>query len=198
MSDKNYLSFNGDDAGNIWLNGEKIFDAAEPGTRVYTIEGDVAPPDLSYSDTLKFSRVQRLTVRVIGVVYGGKEDCVDMNNKCRDVAVMALGFHAQGKYVWTVKGACQRCAIAGPLLVHGNVTDVEVGNHSDQSDDITGPVRIDLVSDLPVRYNLLNGYGLEHGPGKYERGIVLPGFFRSLFAKGYALLKKILRIVDKV
>ena len=194
MSDKNVWSFVGDDEGRIWLNGDLI-EGPGPGIRVFRFPGDVAPPDGSYADVLKFSGVQRLVVTVDGTVYGGREDCVDMNRKCRDVTVSAKAFSSGGKYVWTCKGGSSGCALYGRIVKHGSVTDVEVGNHSDQSDEVTTETRLHLTSDSPIRYNQLHATSLRlMGPGPYKPGLTIPGAFRTLFAKVYAFLKKHLRL----
>lgn len=192
--DKNYLSFNGDAAGNVWLNGVLIAQAEMPGVREYVIEGAVEPPDDTYADALKFSGVQRLRV-VVDRVVGGREDCVDVNNHCRDVEVVArLGFVPRGKYVATIKGGSRNITLRGPVLGHGTEVDFDCGNHSDQSDNETQGITLDLWTPdgSAITWRQLNGSDIRLREGQAWRAVlrIRGGFWRNLFAKVYAFGKK--------
>jgi hypothetical protein len=85
--DKNLFSFTGDEKGNIWLNGDILFwDKDYNGdTREYTLDfRDIDVAD-DIADTLKFSGARDLTVFVQGNVPGGYEDCIDINNHCKNL-----------------------------------------------------------------------------------------------------------------
>lgn len=192
--DVNLLSFNGDLAGNVWLNGVKIFDASEPGIRVYTIEGDVDANPSQYADAVKFSGVRRLHVIVTGIIYGGAEDCVDVNNKCYQVTLVALGgFRARGNFVGTIKGGSKQITIRGEVLSHGTEVDFDFGNHSDQSDDETQGIFLDVWAEFTVTWRQLNASDVTLRVGSRFRAVLRlrGGFWRSLFAKLYAIYAKL-------
>ncbi len=139
MSDKNFLSI-----------------AGEPNVGARNL-GDLASPDLSYSDTLKFSNAQNGFVSV-GVLEGGAEDCVDINNGSRNLAVSARQFRPRGKFVATIKGGSSGITLAGEIDGHGTEVDIDLGNQSDQSSEVTTRVSFWLTAkdESPITVRVWN------------------------------------------
>ena len=113
----------------------------------------------AWSDTLKYSTGLTDFVHRVGDVFGGKEDCIDVNNRCRNVAVYAKGLWSGGKYVATIKGGSTGTRITGRIVAGGSEVDVDIGNWSDQSDQpTTGTVLCLTRTDgRPVTVRVLNG-----------------------------------------
>jgi hypothetical protein len=191
--DDNLISFTGTPDGSIWRNGEALF---LPGTgmREWTEDRPTLPAGRTIDDVLKFSGVHRLRVNVIGTVPGGTEDCVDINNKCRNLEINCPdGFMPYGQYVATIKGGSENITVSGPIWKRAKTVEVDLGNFSDQSQAVTRGVKLGLwmVDNSPVRYRRLNAIEptlLGHG---YKRVLRIRGFFRKLFVKGYAFLKRL-------
>lgn len=198
--DKNLFSFTGDEKGNIWLNGDILFwDKDYNGdTREYTLDfRDIDVAD-DIADTLKFSGARDLTVFVQGNVPGGYEDCIDVNNHCKNLTVIAEGLIPRGRYCATIKGGSANIKIVGNLLSHGEATDVALGEHSDQSMLPTVGVSLGITSidGSKVDYwqfNANNPSFLD-GTGPYNQEIKIPSWFRGTFARIYRWLKKFLPI----
>lgn len=196
--DKNWISFSGDADGNVWLNGEQIFWA--DGTdkiREYYV-GDVCPPDGSYADALKLSGVVRLRI-IANRVYGGYEDCVDVNNKCRDVFIEATGgYFPNGRYVATIKGNSIGVVISGQIHGKAKTLEIDIGNHSDQSLRENHNITLDVWTEgnWPIRWRRLNASTIHLREGqRFDRVFkIRGGFFRCLFARVYAFAKKHLRL----
>jgi hypothetical protein len=144
--------------------------------------GLVQPP--THQDTLKFSGLVSFRGH-FGTVYGGTEDCADINNRCDNVRLHAAEWRPQGQYAFTVKGGCRNITLAGDLFGHGKTVDVDLGNWSDQSNEPTTAVTIDLYSqdDRPVIIRVLNAdkpmviggahrYAFPH-PDAWYHGIVV-------------------------
>jgi len=194
--DDNFISFTGDAAGNIWRNGALIFTPAHSRSqRIWTERQIVVPADRQIADVLKFSGVRGLTVLVRGILPGGYEDCIDINNHCADVEVdLEDGALPVGDYFATIKGGSRDIVISGKLWAPAKTVDVDLGNLSDQSDDITRGVTLHLamMDGSRVTYRQLNASAPTLSwPDDYRRTFRLRGIFRSLFAKGAALLKKL-------
>lgn len=201
MKDRNYYQFTGDAAGNVWLaigdgDREKVADASQLGIREYTHEGDLIPP-AGNQDTLKFSGVRRLRVIVTGRIVGGSEDCVDVNNGCEYIEVIAEGgYEARGRHVATIKGRSRYIRLAGEILRHGSIVDIDLGNHSDQSSERTEGVTLALTNreERPITWRRINATTPTFNVGqKYKRIFSVPGELRAFFAWVYALLKKVFR-----
>lgn len=202
--DDNLISFTGDAAGNVWRNGVHLFgpperDAETGGEALRFHEevmGEPLPPDRDIADTLKFSGVRALCVRVVGMVHGGYEDCIDINNRCSRLAVeVPHGLRAAGRYVATIKGGSRDIEITGMIVQHGSVCDVDLGNWSDQSQDRTERVWLDLwtAAARPVTYRRLNATTprLRGNPPNYRRLWSVPGELRRAFLATFALLKRL-------
>ena len=153
---------------------------------------------LENSDALKISLSSKGFVSA-GTIVGGKEDCVDINNHCRDIQVQATLFVPQGDYAFTIKGGSEDITVTGVVRGHGKVVDVDLGNVSDQSDDLTRRVSICLTHENgePITIRVLgceNPKLLNAGAQKYVYTFRLWKPFRGLFLKTYKQLKKILPI----
>lgn len=181
MSDKNFKSF----------CGERPL-----GRRLI---GDLIPPDGTYSDTLKVTDCADGELYA-GHVVGGKEDCCDINNHTSNVRVAAELWEPRGDYGFTIKGGSTNITVAGRYRGHGKVVDVDAGNISDQSDDITGPIYLCLDHELgpqePITVRILGAMRpvLLNPSQKYVFIFEIPGFWKSVFLKVYKQLKKILPI----
>lgn len=152
MSDRNLISFTGDDAGNIYCTtagGDRVLILAHDdpnrvinwrGTPSGTIRGGP-----QYADSLKFSNVRNVTV-YLDEVIGSAEDAVDINNRCRDLIVCISRVVTQGRYCATIKGQSDRVAlIIGVLQGRGSESDFDLGNHSDQAKGRTKNVKIHVA-----------------------------------------------------
>jgi hypothetical protein len=205
--DDNLISYTGDAEGNVWRNGLHLFcpperDAETGGEAMrHATERNITLPDPAtgrrIADTLKFSGVRNLTVTVEGMVPGGYEDCVDVNNRCQAVRIHAPdGFYPLGRYLATIKGGSRNIMLTGPVWSHGRVCDVDLGNLSDQSLEVTRAVSLNLAptaSGQPVTWRQLNAAEpIFLGPiGHYRRVWRLRGVFRWIFAHGARLLKRL-------
>jgi hypothetical protein len=195
--DNNLISFTGKD-GNIWKNGQILFWATDHTPGVRRTHTMVMPPKQpGIDDTIKLSGVKDFDLEIFGEVWGGKEDCVDVNNKCCDCTISASdGYRPSGRYAFTVKGDSSGIRLVGEMLSHGTTVDVALGEHSDQARGITTDVRLDLFSRKgPITYWIFNATDptLE-GKGPWKSKFDMPGFFRAPFAWLWRMLKKILPI----
>lgn len=141
MTDINHRSYA--DIGNIRIDSETL-----------------SPPDDTYADTLKLSHAA--SVDVVGChIYGGTEDCIDMNRECRDVKILDCDLIPGGKYAVTIKGGSRGILLRNVVLhAHGSETDIDIGNWSDQSKELTKGVALDNVTmadGSPVRCRVLWG-----------------------------------------
>lgn len=156
MSDRNLQSF-------YETSNDTTYDAADnlgyPNPR----------PD--WSDALKITSQCTNFTYVGQTVYGGQEDCVDINNRCKSVRVSAV-FRPQGKYVSTIKGGSRGIILTGSVYGHGTEVDVDLGNWSDQSQETTRQVHLNLKSmdGKPIRVRVLKAETptFEEGSGPYE------------------------------
>lgn len=153
---------------------------------------------LEFDDILKITDCQDITVEVRGVLPGGREDCIDINNHCRNVTVwVSDGMHPNGNYAATIKGGSSDIEIIGKLLSHGKVVDFDLGNHSDQSDNTTREVSlmVESPSGDVITWRRLNATTPHLKPGqRWKRKFKLPGELRELVFKVYAFAKKHLRL----
>ena len=104
-------------------------------------------------------------------IYGGHEDCVDINNRCKSIRVSAV-FWPQGKYVATIKGGTRGVNLTGSVYGNGSEVDVDLGNWSDQSQETTRQVHLNLkpMSGKPIKVRVLKAETptFEEGSGPYE------------------------------
>jgi hypothetical protein len=204
--DDNLVSFTGDERGNVWRNGVHIFGPDVPEHDVPTHQRVVVERDLVdlleqaldegrvIADVLKFSGVLDMVVVVEGICPGGREDCVDVNNRSDNLVIHApAGFRPAGKYVSTIKGGSADISIHGPILEGARVVEHDLGNWSDQSQARTGPVSLSTPSagGWPVRWRRLNAMTPALGEGRYTQVLGVRGWFRPIFVKLYALGKRL-------
>ena len=176
-TDKNTLSF----AGERPLGVKRIGDVvAKPGE----------------SDALKVTDCDYGMI-FAGTISGGKEDCVDVNNKCHDIEIFADLFVVNGKYLATIKGGSSRILLVGEVKGHGSEVDVDIGNVADQSDNLTRQVKLALkhVDGDPITVRVLGGERpIILNPFEQEYRIVfeVPGRLpKSWFLKAYKFLKRL-------
>lgn len=206
LPDDNLISFNGDQQGNIWRNGCHLFGPDVPEHDVATDERIVTLNNVAelfenahlqgrkIADTLKFSGVRFLTVHVRGVVPGGYEDCIDVNNKCFDIKIFAPdGLKANGKLVTTIKGGSNHIHITGPILKSGTVADHGLGNWSDQSKEVTRNVVLDTpAKDRATTYYQMNAQRPTSTIGvQLKSRFRVRGFWRTTWVFAHGLLKKL-------
>ncbi len=157
--------------------------------------GDLTPSSF-HSDTLKISDCADGMI-LAGHVIGGKEDANDCNNHCSNVVMQADCWEIRGKYGFTIKGGSSNITLIGLVRGHGSVVDVDLGNISDQSDDITGPVSLQLAHELgsqePITVRVLGATNpiILNPEQAYKVIFAIPGPFRSFFLKAYKFLKKL-------
>lgn len=166
--------------------------------------GDVYLSDLIadsavHADALKITNCADGRI-FVGRIVGGVEDCIDLNNHCENLEIFADSIEPRGKYGITNKGGNRNITIHTKLRGHGSEVDVDLGNVSDQSDDVTGPTRLNIEHELglqePVRIRNLNAMRpiILNPLQRYETVFAVPGVFRSLFSKIYKQLKKLFPI----
>ena len=198
--DKNLLSFTGDEERNIWLNEEILFWGRDyrGERREYYLDLNEVEVGAEIADTVKFSGVRDFTLHIRGNVIGGYEDCLDLNNLCQRVTVIADGLIPTGRYAITIKGGCEDILIDTTLLDHSKTVDVSLGEHSDQSFKVTREVTLSIaaVDGSKVTYWQFNADRphLVGSTGPYDCKIRIPRRFRVVFARVYSWLKKFLPI----
>lgn len=161
--------------------------------------GDLIADPAVHADALKITNCADGRV-FVGRIVGGAEDCIDLNNHCENLEIVAESIEPRGKYGVTNKGGNRNITICTKLRGHGSEVDVDLGNVSDQSDDVTGPTKLYIEHELgpqePVRTRNLNATRpiILNPAQRYETIFAVPGFFRSLFSKIYKQLKKLFPI----
>jgi len=188
-TDHNHLSFTGDAEENIYLNGELLFHGHQPGMRHYEM-GDILPPP-GTSDSIKItSGCCRLHITANRVI-GGSEDCVDINNECRDIVVDAI-WEPRGKYLATIKGGSRDIELRGRVVTQGKEVTIDLGNHSDQSKKRTEGVFLNLTCNQPITWRRINATTPQIRAGqKFKKKLSVPGELRAFFAAAYIWLKRI-------
>lgn len=135
-----------------------------------TFGRQTSTPD--WQDTNKYTSRIHDFVHDVGNVFGGLEDCVDINNGASNGMITAAAFFPQGKYCATIKGGSHDIRLRGTLCGHGSEVDVDLGNISDQSDAKTTGITLDLVSadGTPINVRVLNADKpqLIEGTGPYR------------------------------
>lgn len=151
MSDFNYFSIT-NDAYTIGAGGPNPQIVSElPVDNKFTPEN----PE-QYNDILKFSNRQGISLTGVQVSHG-KEDCVDINNHCTNITLQGeFGVNGNGRQCFTVKGGSEDIFISGVIHTPGNSTDVEIGNWSDQSYNLSKNVQVNLrrADGKPVRVRI--------------------------------------------
>lgn len=151
-----------------------------------------------HADALKVSNASNGVIYA-GAIVGGYEDCVDLNNHCSDVTIIADLWEPKGDYLATIKGGSNHIQLHGIVRGHGKVVDIDIGNISDQSDDLTTMVMLNLKHEAgePITIRVLGGDKpvlINEATQKYVYKFVLWAGFRTLFLKVYKQLKKVFPI----
>tara|TARA_R110002110_G_scaffold74463_6_gene196997 strand:- start:1774 stop:2391 length:618 start_codon:yes stop_codon:yes gene_type:complete len=197
--DKNLYSFTGDEKGNIWLNELILFwgkDWVEGTRRTHTLDLRDVHVGNDIADTVKLSGALDLNVIIVGIIEGGYEDCIDINNECKRCTVSAPdGCTPRGRYFTTIKGGSEDIMISTWLMAYGDTTDVALGEHSDQSMKATKRVTLDItvIPGNTVGYWQFNATDPVRvvGSGPYHCEFRMWPWFRKPFAWIVVGLKKI-------
>lgn len=189
MSDKNYISLYESSNGQV-VN----YDILDPSRDLAFMS---IPPAGIGSDTLKITadetkglHPENITVRGKKIV-GMNEDCCD-EQKGRNNDVRFDDWYSGGQYVCTIKGGTQGARRGGCIIKHGSVTDVDIGNYSDQDNNPTTGTRLNFTtkdgSAVKVRVNNGDDPIIENPTQRYE--IKNNRFLYSIYRFFKDLLKK--------
>ncbi len=152
--DINLVSFNGpQDNGRIIPVG--------------VIGGDIATA--TYASALKCSTALTDARISAGVVYGGKDACVDVNNLCLNVVLDVERAVPHGQFFATIKGGSTNISLVCHEIAPGaKVCEVITDDWSDQSHNATKGISLDLkmsdgsavrVISLKTKPHLVPGSG---------------------------------------
>lgn len=113
-----------------------------------------------YDDILKLSHATNTKI-LSCIIYGGKEDCIDLNRYCNNILIQDTILYPFGNYVCTIKGGTSNVTLKNIILKNrGKETDIDIGNWSDQSNELTTNIILDNVTcydGSPVRVRVLWG-----------------------------------------
>jgi len=147
---------------------------------------------LIYDDVLKFSHATNCSF-VGGTVYGGRENCIDMNRECENVLIEDTLLIGGATASVVIKGGSRNCTLSEVLITPGGGRwDIELGGHSDQSRKRTVNTRLFHVrrtDGRPVRVVVGRADKPEIRGGYVEvlfwesLALKLFVFFRGLFSK---------------
>lgn len=140
MPDVNLISFNG------------------PHDNYRAVKMEAPLDGTGFDDTVKCSTGLTGFKAQFGVVKGGREDALDVNNRCQELDLAADLWVLRGTMGFTIKGGSRDVRVSGPVEGHGRECDVDLGNASDQSHEETRRVRLNLwrVDGSPIRVRVLN------------------------------------------
>ena len=142
MPDVNYYSI-------ADRNDEEVASCVLPGT---------GENPLDYSDILKLSKATNIVVKGC-TIHGGKEDCIDMNRYCENILVEDTKVISNGNYCFTIKGGTKNVTLRNVVIEkHGKWYDIDLGNWSDQSNELTTGIVLDNVTSAdgkPVSVRVL-------------------------------------------
>lgn len=113
---------------------------------VLVFDETLKPDDLAaFSDTLKFSKVEYAKAQSC-VIWGCKEDCIDMNRYCNNIIVEDCVLIPSGKFGVTIKGGTRNVVLRDVTFHgHGKEVDIDIGNWSDQSAEMTTGITLSNV-----------------------------------------------------
>jgi hypothetical protein len=158
--------------------------------------GEDIVPGPETADTLKFTSQLYNLEGHYGYVKAGYEDVVDINNRSSWVVLFGDTWDISGsKYGFTIKGGSHDCAIHGTIRGHGRECDVDLGNWSDQSNDKTRRIVLNLRSEdgSPIRVRVLNADrpNFEPGSGPYEWVFPSPNIWlHDFFVKSFLAARR--------
>jgi len=111
-----------------------------------------------YSDIFKLSHATNIVLRNSSIA-GGTEDCIDMNRDCNNILIENVRLHSGGSYCMTIKGGTKNVTLKDIVVqAHGKETDIDLGNWSDQSNELTTNITLENVQSMdgsPVRVRVL-------------------------------------------
>lgn len=156
----------------------------------------IATPGIA--DTVKITNCTEGSI-IAAWIKGGEEDCIDINNHCQNIRIEAELLEPTGSYILTIKGGSRWIHVSGMVRGHGKVVDVDLGNVSDQSDDLTEYVTLNLTHEKgePITVRVLgatNPIFLNKDRQEYKVVFAIWKPFRAPFLKVYKQLKKVLPI----
>ena len=173
-----------------------LYSYYEDSSNKTVLMGDMGTPVLNpqWSDTVKITSGCTGLELSADHIYGGKEDCVDTNNKATQCSVNAA-WHPQGKYLATIKGGCHGILLTGDVYAHGSEVDIDIGNISKQSEKPTTGTILGLWSKTghPIRVRVLNGLKPTFLAGSGPYKLVWPhpdGFYHPFVVKIFLFLGK--------
>jgi len=136
-----------------------------------------------YADLLKFSNRQNVIIRNC-IVYGGKEDCVDINRLCKNICFFKCRFIIQGARAITIKASGEigflDCVIAG----HGKNHDIQLGNYTHTGNIKTYNIHIENVTSedgKPVVVNVMNSQKPKVIGGNIKVTVMFAPFWKIYF-----------------
>jgi len=91
------------------------------------------------------SNADDITVTV-GALIGGSENCVDLNNSCRNIAVHCDNYQCRGKYAISAK-TCNGVTFSGHITGRPTQWHVNLGSWSDQSSAPQTNTKLALTAD---------------------------------------------------
>lgn len=175
---------------NNFLSFADQTDVTHAGLHIDPREEGKNPAD--FDDLLKISHCTTLTIQRFTVLGGGlqRENAIDLNRECNDVTLKDGTIEAGKQNAITIKGGCKLTKLARIVIIRaGGNCDVELGNHSDQSDKrTTHTYLLDVArSDgKPLRVTVGNA------DWPICRGTTIERqYFRSYRLKAYLLLKRL-------
>jgi hypothetical protein len=178
MSDINLHSFNG----------------PEDNDRMVVILEPIVPgPEIA--DTIKCSTGLTGFIGRFARVQAGREDALDVNNRCQDLSLVAHAWALAGaKYGITVKGGSKNVTVEGAIEGRGDECDVDLGNYSEQSAAKTTGVSLNLWREdgQPVRVRVLHADRPTLFNGPYKWMFPSPNiWFHSFFVKAFLLFRRL-------
>jgi hypothetical protein len=97
---------------------------------------------VGYDDALKLSNVNNCKVINCHII-GGREDAIDINRGGNHLIEGCI-LSSRGNFVMTIKGGAKNITIRNCTIVQqGKEVDIDLGNWSDQSQEITRYITID-------------------------------------------------------
>jgi hypothetical protein len=114
--------------------------------------------DPQYTGALKITDQVHDVDIYVDKIIGGRETCVDINNRAERIRIFAKEYAGNPEYIFTVKGG------ASDIELHGAITGtsskgcaLNLGDWSDQSSAITSNIKLFLSSaNQPITYRRLN------------------------------------------
>lgn len=145
------------------------------------------------SEALKITSGARDITVYAKTIIGGSEDCIDVNNQCRNIRVVADVWKPAGRYMATIKGGSEGITLEGTVARKASELEIDCGNWSDQSNGPTASVTclMSMADGSPWRYRLLNYKGEFHGTEPKKCVLRLPPILTSIWLLAMSVAKKL-------